>query len=209
MTSLGLPGVGEGRDPRLGHLGSRAAWAPLGPRWEMDGRGCGSSEPASRGGATAPTWGPQTGPRPALRPQTSPDLPTGPGAASVTLADRTLLPRDKWMDAHRMGRPTQLSACRPQNIPSSGSWFCSISHCTSQAFLSAVKVTRRPWQATPVPSSQPSVHAHPCSPRPLSVPEGSPFPHHRPPRRQRGDQSLEHPHGASAPFLPGTSHKGP
>ena len=149
------------------------------------------------------------------RPQTSaqtPDLPrltTGPGAPRVTLADGTLLPRDKWMDAHRMGRPTQLSACRPQNIPRSGSWFCSISRCTSQAFLSAVKVTRHPWQATPVPSSRPSVHAHPCSPRPLSVPEGSPFPHHRPPRRQRGDQSPEYPHGTSAHFLPGTSHKGP
>lgn len=68
-----------------------------------------------------------------------------------------------------MGWPTQLSACGPHNFQSPSVWFCSHTNpflaATSKAFLdllSALKTTRRPWQATPSSTSWPRVRSSPC-----------------------------------------------
>lgn len=163
MTSLSLPGVGEGRDPRAGHLGSSPAWPPLWPRWEVDGRGCRSSGPASWGRATAPAWG-SSG-----RPQTSPDLPTGPGTPHVTLVDaagdlgdRTPLPLGTSGRTH-MGRAGQPSF-RPVAPTTYGAPALGLPHsspslaATSQAFLvllSASKTTGDPGRPPQSPRPGP------------------------------------------------------
>lgn len=85
----------------MGETLRQAIWAAVqpGPRCGPDWRwtaGAGGAQGQPHAEVPQPThWDPQTGPRPVLRPQTSPDLLTGPGAPHVTLADATDDPSDR------------------------------------------------------------------------------------------------------------------